>query len=409
MPDNKIKSESNDQKIGNVSVAVIIVAAGRGHRASKDLPKQYKLILGKTVLNHTINSFTSCDTIDKILCVIHGDDQALYEKAIAPHDIAPHDIAAPVHGGATRQDSVYRGLKALENAAPDIVLIHDAARPFISERIINTLINTIADGEAAALPALPVVDSLKMAKGDYVTGAASRDGLYSAQTPQAFNYSAILKAHEAVLGQELNDDVAVAAADGIKAKIIAGSEAAFKITHAHDFKKAEQYLMMQMSDIRVGKGYDVHKFEAGDHVWLCGVKVPHTMSLKGHSDADVAMHALTDALYGALAAGDIGRHFPPSEAKWKGAASDIFLKHATDMVSERGGMIASVDLTIICETPKIGPHAGAMRSRLADIMGMDISRVSVKATTTEKLGFTGRGEGIAAEAIATVRLPLGET
>lgn len=404
MPDIKIKSESNDQKIGNVSVAVIIVAAGRGHRASKDLPKQYEMILDKTVLNHSINSFISCNTIDNILCVIHPDDQALYEKAIAPHD-----IAAPVNGGATRQDSVYRGLKALESSAPDIVLIHDAARPFIDESVINTLINTIADGEAAALPALPIVDSLKKANGDYVIGTADRDGIYSAQTPQAFNYSDILKAHEAALGQELTDDVAVAAAAGIKTKIIAGSEAAFKITHSEDFKKAEHYLMMKMNDIRVGKGYDVHKFETGDHVWLCGVKVPHNMALKGHSDADVAMHALTDALYGAMATGDIGRHFPPSDPQWKGASSDIFLKHAADMVSERGGMIANVDLTIICETPKIGPHSDAMRARLADIMDMDVSRVSVKATTTEKLGFTGRGEGIAAEAIATVRLPLGET
>ncbi len=403
MPDNKIKSESNDQKIGNVSVAVIIVAAGRGHRASKNLPKQYELIFGKTTLNHTIKSFVSCSTICNILCVIHPDDLELYNKAIAPFEIMP-----PVHGGPTRQESVYRGLKALESSAPDIVLIHDAARPFIEENIINSLVKTITDGEKAALPALPVVDSLKKADNDYVTGIASRDGLYTAQTPQAFNFGTILKAHEATQDQEFTDDVAVAAASGIKAKIITGSEAAFKITHREDFKKAEQHLMIQMSDIRVGKGYDVHKFEDGDHVWLCGVKIPHAMSLKGHSDADVAMHALTDALYGAMAEGDIGRHFPPTEAKWKGAASDIFLKHAVSMVGERGGMIASVDITIICEAPKIGPHSDAMCTRLADIMDMDISRVSVKATTTEKLGFTGRGEGIAAEAIATVRLPLGE-
>ena len=403
MPDNKIKSESNDQKIGNMSVAVIIVAAGRGHRASKDLPKQYEMILRKTTLYHTVKLFISCNAINSILCVIHPDDQALYKKAIAPFT-----ILSPVHGGSTRQDSVYCGLKALESSAPDIVLIHDAARPFIDPNIIHTLIKTITDGEKAALPALPVVDSLKTADDDYVTGAASRDGLYTAQTPQAFNYSTILKAHAAAQGQELTDDVAVAAASGIKTKIIAGSEAAFKITHREDFKKAEQYLMMQMNDIRAGKGYDVHKFEDGDHVWLCGVKIPHTMSLKGHSDADVAMHALTDALYGAMAEGDIGRHFPPTESKWKGAASDIFLKHAAGMVSDRGGMIANVDLTIICEAPKIGPHSDAMRARLANIMDIDISRVSVKATTTEKLGFTGRGEGIAAEAIATVRLPMGD-
>lgn len=403
MTENEIKSESEQVKGSKKSVAVIIVAAGRGHRASKDLPKQYELILGKATLNHTINSFTSCNTIDKILCVIHPDDQALYEKAVAPYDILP-----PVHGGTTRQDSVYRGLKALESSAPDIVLIHDAARPFIDESIINSLVNTISDGETAALPALPIVDSLKKTDGDYVTGAASRDGLYSAQTPQAFDYLTILKAHETARGQELTDDVAVAAASGHNAKIIAGSEAAFKITHKEDFKKAEHYLMIQMNDIRVGKGYDVHAFEAGDHVWLCGVKVPHTMALKGHSDADVAMHALTDALYGAMAEGDIGRHFPPTETKWKGAASDIFLKHAAAMVSDRGGIIANVDLTIICEAPKVSPHADAMRARLADIMDLDISRVSVKATTTEKLGFTGRGEGIAAEAIATVRLPLGD-
>lgn len=404
MTDNEIKSESERAQGSKKSVAVIIVAAGRGHRASKGLPKQYENIFSKSVLNHTIKSFTSCDTISTILCVIHPDDQRLYEKSIAPYDILP-----PVHGGPTRQDSAYLGLKAIEKFAPDIVLIHDAARPFIEANIIKTLIDTIACGEKAALPAVPIVDSLKKADGDYVSSAADREGLYRAQTPQAFSYGAILAAHQAAEGQELTDDIAVAAASGIQAKIIAGSEAAFKITHREDFKKAEHYLMMQMNDIRVGKGYDVHKFEAGDHVWLCGVKLPHNMALKGHSDADVAMHALTDALYGALAEGDIGRHFPPTEAKWKGAASNIFLKHAAAMVSERGGMIANVDLTIICEAPKVSPHADAMRASLAAIMDMDISRISVKATTTEKLGFTGRGEGIAAEAIATVRLPMGDT
>lgn len=403
MTDNEIKSESERTQGSKKSVAVIIVAAGRGHRASKDLPKQYANIFSKPVLNHTINSFSSCNTIDNILCVIHPDDQSLYAKSIAPYD-----ILAPVHGGTTRQESVYRGLKAIEPLAPDIVLIHDAARPFIEANIIKTLIDTIANGEKAALPALPIVDSLKKADGDYVSSAADREGLYRAQTPQAFSYNDILVAHQAAVGQDLTDDVGVAAAAGIKVKIIAGSEAAFKITHAQDFKKAEHYLMMQMNDIRVGKGYDVHKFEAGDHVWLCGVKLPNNMALKGHSDADVAMHALTDALYGALAEGDIGRHFPPTEAKWKGAASNIFLEHAAAMVSERGGMIANVDVTIICEAPKIGPHSDAMGARLAEIMDMDTSRISVKATTTEQLGFTGRGEGIAAEAIATIRLPMGD-
>lgn len=403
MPDNKIKSESNGEIIGNKSVAVIIVAAGRGHRASKDLPKQYQFVFNKTVLNHTIKSFHSCGAISNILCVIHPDDHELYENAVKPFE-----ILSPVPGGATRQESVYCGLQALQGIAPDIVLIHDAARPFISERIINELINTIAQGGKAALPALPIVDSLKKASDGYVCAAPERDGLYRAQTPQAFSYTDIVSAHQAATGKEFTDDVAVAMAAGYSAKIIAGSEAAFKITHTQDFKKAENHLMMQMSDIRVGQGYDVHKFEIGGHVWLCGVKIPHTMALRGHSDADVAMHALTDALYGALAEGDIGRHFPPTEAKWKGAASDIFLRHAAELVAERGGMIASVDLTIICESPKITPHADAMRARLADIMNLDISRISVKATTTEKLGFTGRGEGIAAEAIATIRLPLGD-
>ncbi len=403
MPDYKIKSESDQPLSHKKSVAVIIVAAGRGHRASKDLPKQYQLVFNKSVINHTIKSFYSCNTINNILCVIHPDDHMLYYEAIKPYT-----ILAPVHGGATRQESVYNGLLALQGLAPDIVLIHDAARPFISKRTIDELIETITQGEKAALPAQPIVDSLKKASGDYVTSTPDREGLYRAQTPQAFGYTEILKAHQAVIGQELTDDVAVAMAAGYSAKVIAGSETAFKITHAHDFKKAEDYLMMQMNDIRVGQGYDVHRFEAGDHVWLCGVKIPHTMALKGHSDADVAMHALTDALYGALAEGDIGRHFPPSDPQWKGAASEMFLKHASDLVAAKNGTIANIDITIICEAPKISPHADAMMQKLSDIMSMDIARISVKATTTEKLGFTGRGEGIAAVAIATIRLPLGD-
>lgn len=403
MPENENKIQYNDEKIGNLSVAVIIVAAGRGHRAEVSMPKQFAKILEKSILYHTVNSFYSCNTIKTIQCVIHIDDHALYEEAIEPFN-----IPKPVHGGATRQESVYNGLKSLKDSAPDIVLIHDAARPFVSMRMIDELVNCIADGEKAVLPALPIVDTIKNTQDGYVTGTTDRTGLFHAQTPQAFNYKAILAAHEAAKGNELTDDVAVAEAAGLPIKIVAGDEAAFKITHKKDFKKAEQHLMMQMNDIRVGQGYDVHRFEAGDHVWLCGVEIPHDKALKGHSDADVAMHALTDALYGAMAEGDIGRHFPPTDPQWKGAPSHIFLRHAADMVTSKGGMIGNIDITIICEAPKISPHAQSMRNRLAEIIGIDVSRISVKATTTEKLGFTGRDEGIAADATATIRLPLGD-
>ncbi len=371
--------------------AAIIVAAGRGTRAGGDMPKQWRMLAGRMVAEHTVVRFQHHVSIDQIIMVLPADDMAR---------AADFPGVTCVPGGDTRDASVLAGLNALsETHAPDAVLIHDVARPCVSDQVISDVIAALATSPGAA-PALAVTDALWRGKNDTVTGTQDRNGLYRAQTPQGFRFDAILTAHRAHPGNAA-DDVEVARHAGLSVTIVAGDEANLKITTPADFARAEKLLRGQM-DIRVGQGYDVHAFEQGDHVILCGVNVPHDKALKGHSDADVGMHALTDALYGALADGDIGQHFPPSEAQWKGAASDIFLRHAVSRATERGYAIANVDVTLICEQPKIGPHAPAMRQALADIMGIDLGRVSVKATTSEQLGFTGRKEGIAAMAVATL-------
>jgi len=383
-------------------VAVILVAAGRGVRAGGDIAKQYRTLAGKMVLRHTLDALLSHDAINDVITVINPDDRVYYDAAISGLK-----LAEPVDGGDSRQQSVFNGLEALQASAPDIVLIHDAARPFVSAALLDSIFKTLDEGAIGALPALPVVDTLKYVDDETVTNTVDRSNLYRAQTPQGFAYADIYAAHVSAVGLDLTDDVAIAEKAGITIKICQGDEANIKLTLPHDFEKAEEILMGAQCDIRTGQGFDVHRFEDGDHVWLCGIKIPHSQSLKGHSDADVAMHALTDALYGSVGAGDIGVHFPPSEEKWKGAASDIFLKHAADTIKKQGGRIMNVDVTIICESPKIAPHQQVMRESLAKIMDISPTRISVKATTTEKLGFTGRGEGIAAQAIATVSLPSG--
>lgn len=381
------------------SIAVLIVAAGQSKRLGDDIPKQYQVLGDVSVLTRTLTPFVNHDRISSIVCVINESHRAFYDAATVGFT-----LESPVNGGDTRQQSVYNGLKALQKTNPDYVLIHDAARPFITESLINGLITALESGHKAVLPCLPVVDTLKRVENGLVQETVSREQLYRAQTPQAFCYKTILSAHESHKNQSVTDDVALMELVSIETKSILGSEDNIKLTYPSDFEKARERIMQKPQDIRMGQGFDVHRFEDGDHLWLCGVKIPHTKGLKGHSDADVAMHALTDALYGSIAAGDIGVHFPPSEGTWKNAESHIFLSHAAAMVQEKGGVINNIDITIICEEPKIAPHQSAMRQRLASILNIPADKISVKATTTEKLGFTGRGEGIAAQALVTIAL-----
>ncbi len=331
------------------------------------------------------------------------------------HEEEDHDIFAaavsglallpPVPGGAERQDSVRLGLEALVRHDPARVLIHDAARPFPDPALIDRVLDAL-DRAPAAIPALPLGDTIKRVADGVIRETVDRAQLWRAQTPQGFHFKAILAAHRSSAGQVLTDDAAVAEAAGMAPVVVPGSEDNLKVTAAQDLASAERLLAARTADVRVGQGFDVHPFGPGDHIMVCGVAIPHDAGLVGHSDADVGLHALTDALLGAIGAGDIGMHFPPSEPRWRGAASDRFLEHAAALVRERGGDIAAVDVTIICERPKIAPHRAHMIERIATILPISPARVSVKATTTERLGFTGRGEGIAAQAVATVRLPL---
>ena len=390
-----------------MTTAAIIVAGGSGLRAGGALPKQYQRVGARPVIAHTLAAFCEHPQVDLVQPVIGEGHEALFAAACGP--LA---CLTPVTGGATRQASVKAGLDALAKHGPDRVLIHDAARPFVSGTIISDTLAALAEADGA-IPVLPVVDTIKRADGARVAETVDRAALRAAQTPQAFRYVEICKAHAAAAGDSAHaftDDASIGEWAGLHISMVDGAPENRKLTTETDIAEAQRWHMTansttQLGDIRVGQGYDVHAFEEGDAVILCGVEVAHDKKLKGHSDADVGMHALTDAILGALSEGDIGKHFPPSDPKWKGAASDIFLKAAADMVTARGGRIAHGDVTLICEQPKIGPHVEAMRKALADIIGIEQGRISVKATTSERLGFTGRGEGIAALASATVRLP----
>jgi len=396
------------------AVVALIVAAGRGVRAGGGLPKQYRTLAGRPILAWTADAFLTHPKIDRVRVVIHPDDEALYTEAMAGA-AAPAKLLGPVHGGASRQASVRLGLESLVDIAPRAVLIHDAARPFVDDGVIARVIETL-ETEAATIAALPISDTLKRA-GDgerpAILGTVPRGDMWRAQTPQGFSFETILSAHkDAADRDDFTDDAAVAEAAGVTVTLTPGSPNNMKITQAEDFGLAES-LVRQTSgarpmETRTGQGFDVHAFADGDHVTLCGVKIPHEQALSGHSDADVGMHAITDAILGALGAGDIGDHFPPSDPQWKGAASEIFLAKARDLVAADGGAIIHVDVTLICERPKIGPHRQAMRTALAEILCIAPARVSVKATTTEKLGFTGRREGIAALASATIEAPAPE-
>ena len=371
--------------------AALILAAGRGTRAGGATPKQWRVLAGKSVARRTLEKFRE---FSPLVLVIHPEDEDLARSASAGLDVTL------VTGGADRRASVRRGLDALAEVAPDRVLIHDVARPCVTAGIIADICAAL-DTCPAAAPGLAVTDALWTGAEGRVTGLQPRDGLFRAQTPQGFHFAAIRAAHDAFTGDAAADDVAVARAAGLDVAIVPGAERNLKITTPEDFDRAVKYLEAAMQ-VRVGNGFDVHRLVPGDHVTLCGVRVPHDHALSGHSDADVGMHALTDAIYGALAEGDIGRHFPPSDPQWKGAASAIFLRHAVGLARDRGFEIGNVDVTLICEAPKITPHAAAMTEALSAIMEVPADRVSVKATTTERLGFAGRGEGIAAQASATL-------
>ena len=395
-----------------MTIAALIVAAGRGSRAQTrpdDLAKQYILLNRTPVLLHTLKVFLDHEAIDIVRVVIHPADECLYADAIKECD-GGGKLLPPVHGGGSRQESVHLGLQSLANLTPDQVLIHDAARPFVDAGTIARVIAAL-ETSPAAIAATQVADTLKRAApSGHIAETIDRQRLWRAQTPQGFAFSSILEAHKRAASAGLatfTDDAGIAEWAGLNVMLVQRSEANVKITTAEDLQMAATRLNPTSGDFetRTGTGYDVHRFTAGDHVWLCGVKIPHSHKLEGHSDADVALHALTDALLGAIGDGDIGQHFPPSDAQWKGAASRLFLADAARRIRERGGVIINVDITLLAEAPRIGPHRQAMQHVIGEVLGICTTRVGIKATTNEGLGFIGRREGLAAMASATVRLP----
>jgi 2-C-methyl-D-erythritol 4-phosphate cytidylyltransferase / 2-C-methyl-D-erythritol 2,4-cyclodiphosphate synthase len=383
--------------------AAILVAAGRGLRAGSGGPKQYRSLGGQTVIFRAMEPFCRHPEISAVQPVLNPDDVVIFNEAVRGLN-----HASPARGGATRQESVRAGLEALAAQKPDIVLIHDAARPFVSPALISRAISA-ASATGAAIPTVQVADTIKLVDASgHVEGTPERARLRIAQTPQAFRFDVILDAHRRAAREgrtDFTDDAALAEWAGLTVSTFEGDAANMKLTTPEDFAREEARLASQLADVRTGTGYDVHAFGDGDHLMICGVRVPHHRGFLAHSDGDVGLHALVDAILGALADGDIGSHFPPSDMKWKGASSDKFLKYAVERVAARGGRIANLEVTLICERPKIGPLRDAMRASIAEITGLDISRVAVKATTSERLGFTGREEGIAATACATLRLP----
>jgi len=390
-----------------LSCGVVIVAAGRGERAGghAEGPKQYRRIGGRPVISHTLDLFVNWPSARHIVVVIHPDDEALFEAARAL-SLPAGDRLTVVHGGATRQQSVLAGLEALAGHEISHVLIQDAVRPFVEPVILERTLAAFQHGARAVLPAVAVADTLKRADANgNVTETVSRSGLFGAQTPQSFHFATILEAHRragASGRSDFTDDASIAEWAGIRVHLVEGSAGNVKLTLQKDIAMADQRLSHALPDVRTGNGYDVHQLVPGDGVMLCGVFIAHDQTLSGHSDADVALHALTDALLATCGAGDIGDHFPPSDPQWKGAASHIFLEHAAGIVRARGGTIMNADVSLIAEAPKIGPHREAMRGNLATFLGISVDRCSVKATTNEQIGFIGRREGIAAIATATV-------
>ncbi len=392
-----------------MSVVALIVAAGRGSRAGEGTPKQYRLLNGRTILELTLDCFLNHPRVDQVIVVIHPDDEPFYYQAVG--SVGESRLLHPVaYGGETRQDSVRNGLEALSSLAPDLVLIHDAARPFVSEILIDRAIDA-AKSWHAAVPGIPVTDTIKILDDRGIVAATpDRASLRAIQTPQAFRFAELIEGHRKAAAAGLHaftDDGALAEWAGLPVHVFPGEPSNTKLTYPSDFAEAEQHLKgSRMTYVtRVGTGFDVHAFGEGDHIWLGGIKVHHDRGVIAHSDGDVILHALTDAILGALADGDIGTHFPPSDPQWRGASSDRFLAHAVGLVRERGGLLDHLDTTLLCEKPRLGLHREAMRQRIAEICNLRLDQVSLKATTTEKLGFTGRSEGIAAQAAATIRLP----
>jgi 2-C-methyl-D-erythritol 4-phosphate cytidylyltransferase/2-C-methyl-D-erythritol 2,4-cyclodiphosphate synthase len=388
------------------TVAAVVVAAGRGLRAGAGVPKQYRSMPGGTAIQRSLATFSTHGEIALVQPVIHSDDEDAFQRSSAQFQLLP-----PVFGGATRQDSVRAGLEALAARKPDIVLIHDAARPFASPSLITRAIAAAAQS-GAAVPVLPVADTVKTVDAQgLVTGTLDRSLLRAVQTPQAFGFAGIIDAHRRALQaarDDFTDDAALAEWAGMTVTTFAGEAGNLKLTTPEDFLRAETARLADLGDVRTGFGTDVHQFADGNHIWLGGVKIPHSRGVTGHSDADVVLHSLVDAILGAISDGDIGVHFPPNDPQWRGASSDRFLAFAVERVRARGGLIAHLDITVVCEAPRVGSHRDAMRARIAEIAGLSQDRVAIKATTSEKLGFTGRGEGIVAFATATVRLPWRE-
>lgn len=372
----------------------LVVGAGEGKRFGGELPKQYRALAGDTILRRSLILFLEHPQVTSVQAVINSNHHELYKNAVGELP-----LLKPVNGGSTRQASVALGLESLVNANPDRVLIHDAARPLLDSNVVSRVI-TALDTSQGAIPVLAVADTLKRGKGKFIDTTIERNGLWRAQTPQGFHYNEILAAHRQVIGEDLTDDAAVAERAGLTVAMVEGAEENFKVTEVEDFNRAERILVSL--DVRTGLGFDVHSFTEGDEITLCGVVIPYSHGLLGHSDADVGLHAVTDALLGAISAEDIGFHFPPTDSRWKSTTSDVFLKHAGNLLTNLCGRISNIDVTLICEEPKISPYRDAMRKRISEILEISESRVSVKATTTEGLGFPGRGEGIAAQAVATV-------
>ncbi|HSM96342.1 MAG TPA: bifunctional 2-C-methyl-D-erythritol 4-phosphate cytidylyltransferase/2-C-methyl-D-erythritol 2,4-cyclodiphosphate synthase [Rhizomicrobium sp.] len=378
-------------------IALLIVAAGAGTRAGGIIPKQYQKLSGIPVLRRSVKAFAGFPGIEHVQIIVGPEHEELYRESVEGLD-----LLTPVAGGDTRRHSVFHGLHALSVHRPDAVLIHDAARPLASRALIARVISALENGAEAAIPLLPVADTLKAESGGHWK-TVPREGLLRAQTPQGFRFDAIFAAHREFASRDVTDDMAMAELAGLKIVAVPGEEGNLKITTQDDMMFAER-LLSGASEYRTGMGFDAHRFVAGDHVWLCGIRIAHDKTLEGHSDADAGLHALTDAILGAIGAGDIGQHFPPSDPKWRGANSAQFLEYAMALMRSRGGTLANADVTLICELPKIGPHREAMRERIAEIARSDVSRISVKATTTEGMGFTGRGEGLAAQAIVSVMM-----
>ena len=388
----------------------IVVAAGRGTRAGDGLPKQYRRVGGEPVLRRSLRALAQADIVDAVQPVIGADDGDLFSD-LAP---LPAKVLRPVVGGADRQASVLAGLEAIVDRSPHFVMVHDAARPFVPPEVIRRVRERLDDSDVV-VPVIGVTDTLRERTGtDQAGSVVPRERLLAMQTPQGFAFERILAAHRAAASrtERFTDDAAVAAAAGMTIATVDGSRENAKLTSAEDIAAADERLLarriLALSDVRTGTGYDVHRFGPGDHVVLGGIAIPHTAALAGHSDADVILHALTDAILGALAEGDIGAHFPPSDPQWRGAASDVFLRDAVQRVHARGGRVAHLDATLIGEAPRIGPHRDHIRARIAEIAGIAAGRVGLKATTNERLGFIGREEGLAAMATATVRLPEGD-